>query len=809
MTVEHRTAARGGRVAKVVGIFVGLFVPVALVGGTMSSPVSAAADVNMVPLVPARLLESRVGSGLTTIDGQDQGVGRINARATYTLDVAGRGGVAADAEAVMLNVTAVSPDGPGYLTVFPCTPERPTASHVNYVAGSVAPNSVLAKVSPSGTVCIFSLAATDVIVDVTGYVPPAGAPVSVDPARLVETRSSAPVHVTVDGKFEGIGRMKAGETIMFKATGRAGVPSAAEAVYLNVTAIFPDGFGFLTVYPCGSARPGTSNVNYGPNEVSPNAVLATVGDGGMVCIYSKAGADIIADVNAYLPLGGNRVSIQPARCADTRQPDGKTFDGLFEGDGPIAAEGTYQITVGGRCNISPDASAAYLNVTAVAPEAAGFLTVWPCDEPRPLTSNVNYGPGEVRPNAVLSKISLDNNGQVCVFSKARSDVIVDANGYVPAPGLFGIIEVASGNRATCVLMGDGTVRCAGQGGYLGDGTLDESYDPLIVPGLNDVESIEAGEAGHCAVLADSTAMCWGLNKQGQLGIGSTEGTAGDAFQRQFSPVAVKNLSGIVDISIYSEHACAITDDDDDGDGDSVWCWGKNNYLQLGDGTNETRTVPTKVVGLPPGMVPADVEAGGSHTCLRFEDGSVSCWGHGGRVGRNVGGSGGQPPTQIPSLSGVADLSAGRNHTCAILADSSVTCWGLNNADVVLGDRDNVLEPLLPDKVKGISGAVEVVAGYEATCVRLGDGTASCWGYNQFGQLGDGSPAAEGELKPVQMLTEHDGDIVGVSNNGWWSCALLDDSSVVCWGYNNRGNLGARLTDHSATPVVFGSGDQTT
>ena len=86
------------------------------------------------------------------------------------LVVAGRGGVPADAEAVMLNVTAVRPAGRGYLTVYPCGADRPLASSVNYVAGDVVGNAVLAKVGTGGKVCIFTLWAADIVIDVNGFV---------------------------------------------------------------------------------------------------------------------------------------------------------------------------------------------------------------------------------------------------------------------------------------------------------------------------------------------------------------------------------------------------------------------------------------------------------------------------------------------------------------------------------------------------------------------------------------------------------------------------------------------------------------
>ena len=173
------------------------------------------------------------------------------------------------------------------------------ASNVNYGPGEVAPNAVLAKIGVGGKVCIYTLAETDLIADVNGYVPAGGSPSSVVPARLLETRLG-PNEVTVDRLFEHLGRQAAGSTLELVVAGRGGVPADAEAVMLNVTAVFPSAPGFLTVFPCGSTLPVASNVNYGPGEVAPNAVLAKIGVGGKVCIYTLAETDLIADVNGYV-----------------------------------------------------------------------------------------------------------------------------------------------------------------------------------------------------------------------------------------------------------------------------------------------------------------------------------------------------------------------------------------------------------------------------------------------------------------------------------------------------------------------------
>jgi hypothetical protein len=247
-------------------------------------------------LQPARILESRPRSA--TVDGQSNGIGVRPAGSVTEVQVTGRAGVPADAAAVVLNVTVDDPGDNGYLTVFPCGSPQPNASNVNYYEGETIPNAVVAKLGVGGKVCIYTFAATHLLVDVNGYFPPGASFGSLEPARLLESRLKS---ATVDGQSNGIGVRPAGSVTEVQVTGRAGVPAAAAAVVLNVTVDDPGDDGFLTVFPCGSPRPNASNVNYFEGETIPNAVVAKLGVGGKVCIYTFAATDLLVDVNGYFP----------------------------------------------------------------------------------------------------------------------------------------------------------------------------------------------------------------------------------------------------------------------------------------------------------------------------------------------------------------------------------------------------------------------------------------------------------------------------------------------------------------------------
>ncbi len=379
-------------------------------------------DAALTPLVPARLLDSR--GGATTIDGAQAADGRRDAGSVTEVTVAGRGGVPATASAVVLNVTAVSPDAAGYLTVYPCGAERPLASNVNYTPGQIIPNAVVAKVGDNGKVCVFTLVGSDLVVDVNGFVPAVGSPGPLVPARLLDSRAGA---TTIDGAQAADGRRAAGSVTEVTVAGRGGVPATASAVVLNVTAVSPDAAGYLTVYPCGAERPLASNVNYTPGQIIPNAVVAKVGDNGKVCVFTLVGSDLVVDVNGFVPAVGSPGPLVPARLLDSRA-GATTIDGAQAADGRRAAGSVTEVTVAGRGGVPATASAVVLNVTAVSPDAAGYLTVYPCGAERPLASNVNYTPGQIIPNAVVAKVG--DNGKVCVFTLVGSDLVVDVNGYV-------------------------------------------------------------------------------------------------------------------------------------------------------------------------------------------------------------------------------------------------------------------------------------------------------------------------------------------------------------------------------------------
>ena len=204
---------------------------------------------SFVSLVPARLLETRSGVGLGTVDGQFAGVGVRACGFGDGVGGCGRGGVPVDASAVVLKVTVTEPVGAGFVTVFPCGSPRPLASNVNFVAGATVANSVVSGVGAGGRVCVFTMRRTQLVVDVNGFFPASSSFVSLVPARLLETRSG--VCGTVDGQFAGVGVRGAGSVTELVVAGRAWCGGGCVGGGVDVTVTEPVGAGFVTVFPCG------------------------------------------------------------------------------------------------------------------------------------------------------------------------------------------------------------------------------------------------------------------------------------------------------------------------------------------------------------------------------------------------------------------------------------------------------------------------------------------------------------------------------------------------------------------------------
>lgn len=247
------------------------------------------------------------------------------------------------------------------------------------------------------------------------------------PARLLDTRGLP----TADGVRPWVGRVPAGATVELPVTGRAGVPGWADSVVLNVTATETDSYGFVTAWPCGSARPNASNLNFEPGQTVPNLVVSKIGQ-GKVCLFSAGGAHLVADVAAYLPAGATFGSSSPVRLLDTRGL--ATADGGRPWVGMVGAGSVVPVPVTGRAGVPAGAGAVVMNVTVADSQSHGYVTAFPCGAPVPLASNLNFVPGQTVPNLVVSQVGA--GGQVCLYTAGAAHLVVDVAAWFPAGADF-------------------------------------------------------------------------------------------------------------------------------------------------------------------------------------------------------------------------------------------------------------------------------------------------------------------------------------------------------------------------------------
>lgn len=346
-------------------------------------------------------------------------------------------------------------------------------------------------------------------------------------------------------------------------------------------------------------------------------------------------------------------------------------------------------------------------------------------------------------------------------------------------------RLVPGGYHTCAFRSNGSIWCWGGNnkGQLGLGNTTARSTPQPLTTLaSGVTALAAGELHTCALKTDGSVWCWGENEFGQLGDGT--------LTQRNAPTAVDALSSdVTALAAGYKFTCALKTDG------SAWCWGLNSSGQLGDGTTVNRSVPTAVSGLSSGVTA--MAGGWTHACALKADGSVWCWGvnaHG-QVG-----DGTQTQRLIPVAvnglgSGVASLSAGSEFNCVRKTDGSVWCWGRGDGGQLGNTPTN--DSWVPLAVTGLDSVAVVTVGYSHACVLKNDDSVWCWGNNQFGQLGDGTvtlrttPTAVSGLGPGVSL---------LSAGAWHACATMNDGSAWCWGQNANGQLGDNSTTLRLTPV---------
>ena len=364
----------------------------------------------------------------------------------------------------------------------------------------------------------------------------------------------------------------------------------------------------------------------------------------------------------------------------------------------------------------------------------------------------------------------------------------DSSTPVAVTGLTNGSAISASSLGSCVLTSAGAMQCWGDNAYgaLGNGVTSPSSTPVAVTGLaSGVAAISTGQYHNCALTSAGGVKCWGYNAYGQLGNGRT--------QNSLAPVAVSSLaSGVAAISARQFHSCGLTS------GGGVQCWGSNSSGQLGNDSTTTSATPVAVSGLASGV--AAISAGQLHTCALTSAGGVQCWGSNnyGQLG-NGGASNSSTPVAVTGLTSSAlAVSAGVHHACALTSAGGVQCWGRNDSGQ-LGNGGSTNSPTPVATSSLASGVVAISAGGAHNCALTSGGEVYCWGYNFYGQLGNGGTTHSST--PVAVTTLTNFGVIAISAGASHTCALTSAGEVNCWGYNFYGQLGNGGTTNSSSPVV--------
>src|SRR3989339_864317 len=378
-------------------------------------------------------------------------------------------------------------------------------------------------------------------------------------------------------------------------------------------------------------------------------------------------------------------------------------------------------------------------------------------------------------------------------------------------------SISAGWYSACgIRANDSRVVCWGYGafGVLGDGSTTDNLIPNVTADASAYKSVSVGDSHACGIRQnDSRVLCWGRCSNDACGDGQT------TIDR-YTPYPMTDSSEYLMISASNYYTCGIRANDS-----RVLCWGWGDRGEMGDGisaahTNPIATLTTDTSGY---KFITTGDDSSTHSCgIRLNDSRVLCWGEGsdGQLGDGDNSSHNNPnPNITTDSSAYTSIALGYLHTCGIRAnDSRVLCWG-NGYAGQLGDgiiaSHEVGNPTL---INDASPYLIITSGYENTCgIRQSDKRVLCWGSGTLGGIGNGNNVDVG----TPTLTLDSSAYSRITGGFEYYCGIrTNDSRVLCWGYGDYGALGDSSTavhntlfpnltvDNSSYVKGFSSGNET-
>jgi len=522
-------------------------------------------------------------------------------------------------------------------------------------------------------------------------------------------------------------------------------------------------------------------------DISPNP--ATVGAAGDTIILTATVRDARGRVIRYPSVTWTSsapgvATVAPYSTGDVA-PGLATVTGVSLGDARIiATSGTASDTV---------------SVTVVAPPPVASLTVSPASVSlllqmtKRLSAAARDANGKVLPGRAITWTSdnpaaatVDGTGLVTGVGGGSAAVIATSEGVSDTAAIsvtvLPLASVTAGVFSSCAVTTNGAAYCWGDNefGELGDGTTTSRLLPTAVAGGLTFSALSVWAFHACGVTTSGAAYCWGPNGNGELGDGSTVAST--------VPVAVTGGLTFTTVATGWHHTCGLTVSG------AAYCWGRNDDGELGDGTTTNKSAPVPVSG---GLTFTAVRTWGIHTCGLTANGAAYCWGSNfaGELGDGSTTSSSVPVAVSGGLAFTA-ISTGRFHTCGLTTGGTTYCWG-DNGFGQLGDGTTTMRPAPVAVSGGLTFAV-VAAGQYHTCGLTASGAAYCWGRDSESELGDGSNLFSRRLTPTGVAGGL--SFSAISAGGYHTCAFATTGTAYCWGYNAFAQLGNATGTDSSVPV---------
>lgn len=307
--------------------------------------------------------------------------------------------------------------------------------------------------------------------------------------------------------------------------------------------------------------------------------------------------------------------------------------------------------------------------------------------------------------------------------------------------------------------------------------------------FGDWKSVSAGDVHTCAIRKGGELYCWGRDVEGQVGDGANPNPA-------TSPRRIGTLNDWARVAGGRDHTCAIRTSG------KLYCWGSDSSGQLGDGnTSSTADAPKRIGTLDDW---SKVDSGYAHSCGIRKNGKLYCWGSNadGQIGDHGASSTADAPKRVGTGADWNSVSTGREHTCGIRQNGKLYCWGGDDKRQV-GDGANPDPALYPRRIGSLDDWATVSAGEYHTCAIRKSGKLYCWGFDNFGQVGEGQTTIPLDV-PVHIGSLDDWATVAAGNNH--TCGARKNGKLYCWGWNSDNQLGDEGSGTASAPRRIGALD---